>query len=329
MSKKEQWPFPELVDNTAMSGFEKCEKFGEYFSFERITGSAPNPHFHAGGAFASGLETTRRAFYQDNKDPEESMRLGLEAIIKFYGPVVFPPTRTGDKSLDNVIRALESYLRVYPLGSDPIKPLVTANGQAMVEFSFAIPTEFKHPVTGNPVLYGGRADMIGRLQDMLFVTDEKTTGSLGEQWAAQWDLDSQMTGYIHAARLFGFPVYGALLRGVGLLKTKITHAEAQVIRNQWEIDRWWEQLHYKLERMKRCWETGRFGYALSKSACAAYGGCDYALLCKSQKPEDWKPVHFRLNTWNPLEKDYGEHLLQNEELVRKLESPDLYVPELE
>lgn len=329
MSEQVQLPFPELVDNTSMSEFTLCETRGLYFSNHRIVPASPNIHLHAGGAFAYGLEQARRAFYQDGKSEEESLRLGLQAIMEFYGPIQPPPAKTGDKSVENVIRAYDSYMQRYRLGLDPIRPLITANGQAMVEFTFSMPTEVKHPVTGNPILYGGRADMIGQMAGSLFVTDEKTTSSLGEQWAKQWDLDSQFTGYIAAARTFGYPVAGALIRGIGLLKTKITHAEVTLFRKEWEIERWWENLHRKLERWKRAWASGFFEKALMKSACSAYGECPYAMLCKSKEPENWIPLHYRTNTWNPLEKDMGEHLLANDELRKQLETPDLYVPELE
>lgn len=325
--------FPELVDNTAMSEFGLCETRGYYFSNHRIVPSGANIHLHAGGAFAFGLEKSRRAFYQDGLGKDEAMRLGLEAIIQFYGPITPPPAKTGDKSVDNVVRAFDSYMQRYPLGEDPIKPLITANGQAMVEFTFSMPTEVKHPLTGNPILYGGRADMIGAMTtgevQTLFVTDEKTASQLGESWAKQFDLDSQFTGYIAAAKTHGYPVAGALVRGVGLLKTKISHAEVTVYRKDWEIQRWWENLHLKLHRWIRAWETGQFEKALAKSACSAYGECPYALLCKSSEPDNWIPLHYRRNTWNPLEKDHGEHLLENEELRKQLESPDLYVPELD
>jgi len=320
--------FPELLDNTAISNWDSCEKKTEYFSIHRIIPAGPNIHLHAGGAFAHGLEVCRRAFYEQGLPKAEAERQGLEAIIKFYGPLEFPPARTGDKSCDNVIRAYDSYNQRYPLGVDPIKPLITANGKAMVEFTFSIPLEVAHPQTGNPLLYGGRADMIGEMSHALWVTDEKTASALGESWAKQWDLDSQFTGYIKAAREFGYPVAGALVRGVGLLKTKITHAEVQVHRDDWQIERWWTELQYKVERMVEAWKKRRFSMALTKGSCNAYGECSYAMLCKVREPENWIPLHYRRNTWNPLEKDAGEHLLENEELRKSLESPDLYVPDL-
>src|SRR3990172_5087025 len=102
-------------------------------------------------------------------------------------------------------------------------------GEFGIEFSFAaaIP-EVKHPETGDPILFCGRFDQLAEYNKMLFVEDEKTTTSLGEQWRNNWDLDSQFTGYVWGAKQFGLPVVGAIVRGIGLLKTKTTHQEVIV-----------------------------------------------------------------------------------------------------
>lgn len=322
-------PFPDLIDNTMRNDFTRCkQKFFRGF-IENWAPMAPSVHLHAGGAFARGLEVTRKAFYEDKMSESDARRLGLQETVKFYGPVDFPATRSGDKSLDNVIRAFDSYWERYKLGVDPLVPHFAANGKAMVEFAFTIPTEVTHPETGNPILYGGRADMIGVMFDSLWVTDEKTTSSLGETWAGNWDLDSQFTGYIAAAKLYGYPVAGALVRGVGLLKTKITHQEVQVHRGSWEIERWWQQLHRDIRSMIQSWEEGYWDYAISKDVCAAYGGCPFKMLCESPSPEGFLPIHFRKRTWNPLAKDSGENLLANPELAKQFVPQELNIPELD
>lgn len=322
-------PFPELIDNSMRSDFVTCASKFFWAYIRKLTGSAPNIHLHAGGAFAASLEAAKRAFYEKGQTVDESLRQGLEALLKFYGPVQAPVTRSGDKSCDNVVRAFDSYFRTYPLGKDTFRPHFAANGKAMLEFTFAIPMEISHPVTGNPILYGGRADEIAEGNGMLVVADEKTTAQLGEQWSKQWKLDSQFTGYIKACHVHGLPVAMALIRGIGLLKTKISHQEAHVYRSKWEIDRWWEQLHHDVQRMIDSWKKDHWSLALSKSACSAYGGCEFAMLSESPEPEKWIESHYRTRTWNPLEKDSGEHLLENPELMKQLESPELFVPELD
>jgi len=320
--------FPDLIDNTMRGDFVSCPKKFSWAFLHKWAPSAPSIHLHAGGAFAAGLEGARRAFYGDGKGEAESLRLGLEALIKFYGDIQLPPARSGDKSCENVIRAFDSYFQRYQLGKDVIVPHRAPNGELMVEFTFAIPTEVKHPTTGNPILLGGRADMIGVMNDTLWVTDEKTATSLGETWAAQWRLESQFTGYVAAAHTYGYPVAGAVVRGVGLLKTKISHAEAILNRGQWAIDRWWEQLHRDIKRMVRCWEEGYWDYAISKNACAAYGGCDFVMLCDSPEPEGYLPIYFRQREWNPMLKDHGEKLLENKQLMESLAAPELNIDEL-
>ena len=319
--------FPHVIDNTMRADFIGCPQRMPKGFLENWAPAAPSIHLHAGGAFARGLEIARRSFYEEGIDEAHSLKNGLEALMKFYGPVVAPVTRSGDKSLENVIKAFDSYFQRYRLGLDPIKPFMV-NGKAMVEFTFAIPTELKHPQSGDPILYGGRSDMIGIMNDALWVTDEKTASQLGETWAAQWDLDSQFTGYIAAAHLHGYQVAGALVRGVGLLKTKITHSEALVNRSSWFIERWWQQLHRDIKRMISCWQEGVWDFALSKNTCAAYGGCAFKMLCESPQPESYLPIYFRQRKWNPLAKDSGENLLENPELLKSLEAPELNIPEL-
>lgn len=320
--------FPEVVDNTIRSEMVMCLKKVQWGHIFQRAPRAPSVHLHAGGAFASGIEAARKSFWQHEHSKAEAHRDGLEALINFYGDVEFPPTRTGDKGLDNVIKAFDSYFSQYPLDRDKIKPFRAANGQYMIEFKFAIPTEVKNPQTGDPILYGGRCDMIGVMDDAIWVTDEKTASQLGESWAGQWDLDSQFTGYVAAAKEYGYPVAGALVRGVGLLKTKITHQEAIVTRNQWHIDRWWHQLHRDLRRMVAAWEEGYWDYAISKNACAAYGGCAFKVLCESPEPERWLPVQFRKRVWNPLAKDFGENLLENPEARKGAEAIEIDLKDL-
>jgi hypothetical protein len=325
----ERLPFPELIDNSMRSDFISCPQKFYWAYLRKLTGSSPNIHLHAGGSFAAALESAKRSFYEKGKPEAEALRDGLEALLRFYGPIQAPVTRSGDKSCDNVVRAYDSYFQQYPLGRDTFRPHMAPNGVAMLEFTFAIPMELKHPETGNPLLYGGRTDEIAEGNGMLVVADEKTTSQLGETWTSQWRLESQFTGYIKAARDHGLPVQMALVRGIGLLKTKITHQEAHVYRSQWEIDRWWEQLHRDVKRMIACWQDGHFDLALSKNACAAYGGCEFRMLTESPEPEKWIESHYRKRTWNPLEKDSGEHLLENPQLMQQLEAPELHVPELD
>lgn len=311
-------PFPSQVDNTMRGDFVMCPTKWAYGFMFQLAPLIPSVHLHAGGAIARSLEVARQRFYGDGATEAEAKKDGLEALMNFYGNFIAPPTKSGDKSLENCIRAYDSYMQRYRLGRDLIVPFKTADGKLMIEFTFSIPTEVKNPTTGDPILYSGRCDMIGVMNDQLFVVDEKTTVALGDSWADQWKLESQFTGYMAAARLYGYQVAGAVIRGIGLLKTKISHADLTLYRSPWEIDRWWNQLHKDLRRMVQQYEAFDFDMALSKNACGAYGGCAFRILCESQDPERWMN-QYRIRVWDPLKKDFGENLLLSAPLARNTE----------
>jgi len=306
-------PFPSKVDNTMLAEWQRCETAWMRGFLLHLAPPAPSIHLHAGAAFAKGLEVARISFHDKGKSVPEALRDGLAAIIQAYGNFVPVETRQGDKSLDNVIKAYDAYFQRYPLDSDILKTFRAADGKLMVEFNFSIPTEVKNPSTGDPILYCGRFDRLATRQDALFVTDEKTATQLGEQWAAQWDLEGQFLGYVYAAKLYGYPVAGATLRGVGLLKTKITFAETTLHKGQWQLDRWWEEAHKKLRRMVDAYNRWDFQLALAKGSCAAFGGCAYKIMCESPEPDRWLN-QFRIRVWDPLAKDHGEKLLDNPSL---------------
>lgn len=297
--------FPEVIDNSMRSAFTKCGQqfLRQYVQHLRMKGT--NVHLHAGGAFAKGLEVTRKAYFDQGKPAQEAENEGLQALYTAYGdPDDMEEARNADKTLPGMVRAFESYWLEYPLGKDYLVPHKAQGGQSCVEFSFAqIIPELLHPETGMPLLYCGRFDVLAEMKGALFVQDEKTASQLGEQWKRNWDLDSQFTSYIWGAKTFGYPVAGAVIRGIGLLKTKTTHEEVITYRGQWQIDRWLEQLIRDVKRMIESWKENYYDYALDKSACNAFGGCSYRTLCDSPSPENWIDTHYQRVVWNPLTRD--------------------------
>jgi hypothetical protein len=308
----EKAPFPAVIDNTMREAFRNCPTKFYWAHIRQKASATPSIHLHAGGAFAKGLEVTRLEFYQNGRSEPEAVALGSLALRETYGTFDADNGYTDHaKSCSGMLRAFEDYFMEYPLGRDIIEPYKTPDGKAALEFSFAIPTGVTHPVSGEPILYAGRFDMLGvRNGEAIYVVDEKTSGSLGQAWASQWDLNSQFTGYIMAAKHYGIPVAGAIIRGIGLLKTKITHQQVMLHRPDWQIERWWNQLHRDLRMMVAQWEAdpgdgSEFDLALG-TACSNYGGCGFKRLCMSPTPEDWIPVYYKDHTWSPLQVSSGD-----------------------
>jgi hypothetical protein len=321
--------FPHTVDSTMLAAFRSCpQKFFRSY-VEHWKPKEESVHLVAGGAFAKGIEVARKAYFEgvhvspqvsnnfnmdkgvyerkvewteapcDRGDATVAQHAGLAACIAAYGDFERPADSA--KSLERTAGALEFYFANYPFGMDGTDPVTFPGGRRGIEFSFAEPLDFRHPVSGDPVLYTGRADMVATFANGTYVFDEKTTSQLGATWPRQWELRSQFSGYVWAAQRTGLSVQGAVVRGVSILKTKYDTAQAITYRSPYEIDRWLTQVNRDLNRMLACWGEGWWDYDLDH-ACSEYGGCQFQRVCKSDSPDTWLPMYFEKRVWDPLER---------------------------
>lgn len=289
--------FPHTVDSTMLATFRSCpQKFFRQY-VQHWKPKAESVHLVAGGAFAKGIEVARKAFFEEGASHLTAQSAGLKALIEHYGDFECPPDSA--KSLHRTAGALEFYFEQYPFGQDGMDPVTFPDGRRGIEFSFAEPLPFHHPVTGDPILYTGRSDMVANFAGGIYVVDEKTTSSLGASWPRQWEMRAQFSGYLWALRRIGVEPAGAIVRGVSILKTKYDTMQAITYRSPYELERWEEQTCRDLARMQRMWEEGWWDYALDH-ACAEYGGCSMTQVCKSSDPEIWLPSYFEKRVWDPL-----------------------------
>lgn len=300
-------PFPAVLDNTIVSTFKACPRKAQLAYFEHWKPRGISVHLHAGAAFAAGLEGAREAFYVKGQSPDDSVARGVGTLLQHYGDFECPEDSA--KSATRMAGALEFYFDQWPLGVDDAVPITLPSGKRGIEFSFVTPLPIDHPVTGEPILYSGRADMVVDFAGGTYIEDDKTATQLGASWAKQWDLRSQFTGYCWAAKEMGVEVDGVLVRGVSILKTKYDKANSLTYRPQWMIDRWLAQLLRDVTFMIDCWETGYFDYDLSES-CSHYGGCTFRTVCLSEHALPWLETDFERRIWDPITRT--EHLLGDE-----------------
>lgn len=310
--------FPHTFDSTMLASFRSCPQNFFRTYVEHWKPKSESVHLVAGGAFAKGIEVARKAFFEGrgwvhpskreggqeflqvanlrgNREAAEA--LGLAALMDAYGDFECPPDSA--KSLERTLGALEFYYAQYPFGQDGLTPLTFPNGKSAIEFSFAEPLDICHPVTGAPILYTGRCDLVGEFAGGIYAVDEKTTSSLGASWSRQWEMRAQFTGYQWAVQKAGLNVQGALVRGISILKTKYDTQQAITYRSQYEVERWKKQSERDIARAIQMWQEGYWDFALDH-ACAEYGGCNKVTVCKSSSPETWLPMYFEQRVWDPL-----------------------------
>lgn len=309
--------FPEIFDSSMIATFKACAEKYRLEYVHHWKPKASSVHLKAGGAFAKGLEVTRKAFYtgeivgfvngkwtsmqREPQNADTAIALGLQALLAYYGDYACPPDSA--KSAERMCGAFEFYFNNYPLDHDDGYPISLPGGSRAIEYSFAHPLPILHPVTGNPLLYVGRMDAIIQYAGGRYICDEKTTTQLGASWPRQWDLRSQFTGYAWGCRQAGIEVEGAIVRGVSILKTKYDTAQSINYRPEWQIDRWYSELLEWIEDIKLNFErrgpNQPWRHNLDHS-CAEYGGCQFREACLSVDKQPWLETAFEHRVWNPL-----------------------------
>jgi hypothetical protein len=282
-----------------MAAFKSCPQKAKLEFIDHWKLRDQSVHLHAGAAYATGIEKARVAYYIDGKSPDESLQIGLHALLTAYGNFECPPE--SPKSAERTAGALEYYFSQYRLGEDRAIPMTLPGGKRGIEFSFLEPLDIAHPETGEPILYSGRMDMMVEYEGMHLGEDDKTTSQLGASWPRQWDLRSQFTGYVWGAARAGIKLDGFLVRGVSILKTKYDTLQAITYRPQWLIDRWYEQLIRDINKMIQAWESGYWDWNLDH-ACAEYGGCPFKSVCQMREPMQLLTQQFQRRRWDPVQR---------------------------
>jgi hypothetical protein len=124
----------------------------------------------------------------------------------------------------NVAAILAEWTRRYPKER---LPLTVA--PSMVEVGFVVPLLARRP--GVPaVSFTGRLDAIGRDQlGDYWVLEHKTTGRITDYWRNRYRLDSQISGYVHAARLTtGQRVVGVMVNAIELKRLPFSDRKCKV-----------------------------------------------------------------------------------------------------
>lgn len=295
--------FPVVIGNTMHKAFVSCptKMMRRHVQNIRPIGDK-SVDLLFGSCSATGVEVARKSFYVSGWPVQSAIEAGIAAATAQYGN--FQPPDRSYKTRDRLAGALRYYFEQWPLGEDGLTPLPDG-----IECRFDIAIPILHPDTGEWLRYAGRYDMLAKdANGRIYVVDEKTTSKLGDSWVAQWDLDAQMTGYIWAVQqTIDRHKHGedieimAQIRGVSILMRDYGHVEIPIVRPQWMIDRWYEQMLRDVERMVDAYKRGQWDVALHSNSCVAYGRpCDYMPLCCSPNPERLIDGAYKVVVWNPI-----------------------------
>lgn len=293
--------FPTLIDSTMRAAFIDCPQKFYWLWIRRLSPIEKSIHLHAGGAFAAALEQLRNDYFFHGVEWDDAVLNGMLKLMEFWGD--YQTDWDEPKSLQNTILAYDSYCQEYRPPFDTLVPYEIM-GKATVEVSFSFPIpNTRHPETGDPILYAGRLDMIGKYNGQPWAVDEKTTTQLGASWGKKWDMRGQFLGYeIGVEMTSGVALAGTIVRGTSFLKNRNEHKEIYLPAQRWKQELFLEQLSRDTNKMIQHFESGIFDRAFGE-ACERYSGCPSKELCDSKNPEIWVSQYFTKNEWNPLHKN--------------------------
>lgn len=317
--------FPQVWDSTIRSAFANCQRKGywEYIRNRRKPGGSI--HLLFGGCLAKAFEIARRSYYERGLSERDSITEALIAATDMWvesdGDELVPHKGSAsNKTYPALVDAIDSYFTRWSLTDDQITPLRLPDGTLFIEKTFSFPVSgTSHPITGVPIVYAGRLDMLGVWKDTGFniIIDEKHSTQLGDAWAASWPMRGQISGYCVGSSLFGYKIRHAHIRGIGILKQDITFAENIQTRADWQLDIWMNQIRKDINRASDTYklmyeDQERHGFDGKRledhwdqnfdSVCSSYGGCPAMDLCTSQNPERWLHNYDEL-VWNPLSRE--------------------------
>ena len=291
---------PQGIDSTMINSFRSCP---QKFNTEFVLGLRPpdtSIDLHAGAVFSATLESFYKEVYLNGLDTSAALARAYATFQSEWGDFIIRKERH-PKTPENMWAAVEDYVRVYPPRSDSVQPYFTGDG-ASFEYSFAIPLDLPgfplHPVSGDPFIYTGRFDLLGKKDSRPVIRDEKTAQRLESNWSEKWDLRSQFLGYCWALQRVGIPCNTVVVRGVIVTLTSVRQVEAIKIYSQHLINKWFEQLRRDVNRIVACWNEGYFDYNLG-DVCTMYSHCPFIPLCASAEPANWYES-YEVRRWNPL-----------------------------
>ena len=207
--------------------------------------------------------------------PEETALDSINEFVKTCQPLQW----LGDsdkRSLNNGIKILKSYFKHY--ANDNLETLRDASGKPYVEQN----VEFEmHSDSEKVIRFHGAIDIILKdtISGQVFISDHKTTASLGTAFYNRIKPNHQYTGYIMAAReCLGIETDSFLVNGIQVAKTKSEFARQATTRNEEDFAELKASMVEAVERVLQAKKTGVFTMN-TPGSCNNYGSCQYLEVC--------------------------------------------------
>jgi hypothetical protein len=298
--------FPEIISNTDLSLWSECEMKWFRSRCQCLKKDVYNIDLSAGGAFASAMEITRKAFYIGKKSEQDSIILGRDFILKEMEVAeadndLFGLTAKEElKSPRRMSQAFEQYFTEWSLEDMGEAIPFPFEDETGIEHRLIAELPITHPETGKFLIFKGKLDLLAKNNlNRLAMYDEKTCKSFSAKDQQLLELSGQFLGYAWLARENGLRVNDAYIRKIAIQKTGIKFKEFHILINDFAIDAWYESMYQKVCLMLRKYNMELYFIKDFGSGCSAfYKPCPYAVGCLHETGESELETNFQQLVWD-------------------------------
>jgi hypothetical protein len=299
------------LDNSSKELFEVCARASEYYNVWRREAVAEKASLFRGSVTHHALAIRRQRHLegapQSVWEPEQ-----IAYVINAYADKDFGPDEW--RTAEHLVESLLEYNKMWPIESEPFTVI-----PGSIETPFKLPlgraeldsdvTTFEGTFHVNTVLLYWTGIMDCRIDyGTPLVMDSKTTSILGTQFWDDFQLSSQMLGYVWSSHKLGFPVDGIYIDAFcGRKPTKSGKAHEyqrqRIYYDQARLDEWERDTYTLITDFLEHLCRGYFPKS-PKWCFGKYGRCQYWDVC-TQHPDQRSGVLqsdlYRPVTWNPTE----------------------------
>jgi hypothetical protein len=300
--------FPLVLSNTDLSSWSSCQL--KWFRERCQSWRKPsfNNDLAAGGSFAKGLETVRKAYYNDKLSAIEVIDLGYYTVIESLHDEMAKSNASTEtlKSPERMGLALKEYFRYFPLDNEEVIPAQLEDGTHAIEHKFTVELPILHPELGVPLIFKGKLDMFAQSMGRTYIVDEKTTKAIKSNEADLLATAGQFIGYAWLAREKGIITVGAKVRKIAIQIKEIKCEEIEIPITDYMINLWYESMLSKVtemvEKYKATMEGSNFKSHFVpdfQHGCTSFfRPCSFQDGCKSKYGENFISSNYEQLVWD-------------------------------
>lgn len=300
-----------FIDNSSLERFTTCPRSAFYYISKRREGAEDREALGFGKRIHEILDARYR--FHPNVIPDEASTgitvPGTTTRMVQRADAVFSdwtPEEGSFRTYATALNFIAEYNAMYPV--EAFSVAVLPDGRPGVEIPFALPLCTLEADRVIKVVWTGRVDLLYKREDRYYIMDHKTTSVLGPTYFKDFELSSQVFGYVWAMqKLLGCVIDGFCVNALAFRKPTKTGKSLELLRHivpidqalveEWEHDT--QTIVSDLVNMSQRSDWPKH----TKWCVGKYGVCEYAPICALPPANREVLLHsgaYRDVTWSPL-----------------------------